>query len=429
MPVSNIILLSSTVGQMSITGTAVRGESYSLAQGGIYSAAIHAVNLTGRVIIEGTLATRPKETDWFPIKFEPTNTNYVEFPYSGDSTTVDGRQVVSFQFKGHLMWMRARLDRTYLDLPSDADPDDYGSVYRVNLLVSESAIDPSPPTSGSTISTITTNMLGNGIAIPTTVSGTEHVVLNYRTLRAGLGISLSQSETEVTIQTNSEGYTRFTGLDDTPNTIRSNAVVIGLGETLAFSNAATANSAFTYTNGAFGWKAIGELGTSMPIKKSGNTVVTSNSINFVGNSVTVRNTNGAAEVEIDTQNVEWVYFQYTPGSAGNFNMVDVLLSKTSGVTVQIVDAINCIVAFTFTGRVIPPSSIAVMGQAYSTNEFNFTNVSSAMGTRKIAGGGTSASPTLMAAFTGPVTLQLRMSDTGASAGAGQRAKTAVIFKF
>lgn len=126
---------------------------------------------------------------------------------------------------------------------------------------------------------------------------------------------------------------------------------------------------------------------------------------------------------------EYVVFSYTGGQNGNLSGSDCIKSSSDGVSATIVDGLNCLVAFNFTGYLFPPTSIAMMGQVVSTNDFIYSVINSSFGTRKIAGGGTATAPTLMGAFSGPVTLQLRMSDLSASAGPGQRAQAIVVFRF
>jgi hypothetical protein len=226
--------------------------------------------------------------------------------------------------------------------------------------------------------------------------------------------------------------------------ITASGDVTGSGTTaIALTLANSGVTAGSYTNANITVDAKGRVtavangvaggggGGSVSVSKGGTQVVaTATNLNFTGNSVTVTDGGaGVANIAVDDR-VEYVYFQYTSGNGGTFaNNTDCILAKTSGVTVTILDGTNSIVKFTFTGRPFPPGGIAVMGQAYSTNEFLYKNVDGTFATSKITGGGTAAAPTFFGTFS-EYTIQLRMTDTGTSgAGLGQRARAAIIFKF
>lgn len=129
--------------------------------------------------------------------------------------------------------------------------------------------------------------------------------------------------------------------------------------------------------------------------------------------------------------VERVIFKYTAGSAGNLSGVDSIVSNTSGIAITVVDGANSIVRFTFTGYKWPPTSIIAYGQVYSTNQFEIRTVANFSDTSSVfvSDTGSAAFPDIISgiATTPPITLQLRMSDTGASAGFGQRAQLLIQF--
>jgi hypothetical protein len=444
MSANNLTILSSTQGLLNSTGDPVLGTSYAQSIGSQYTVAIYALNLTGRVYVEGTLATHPTENDWFPITLAGQSTPYVQFPWSGQySTTTGGLQLVGFSFKGNLTWVRARLNRDYLNLgsPTEGDLAPYGYVDRVVLNIGGTVgvIDESPSGSGG-IESVQGYNLGSGSHMYASMSGESNVILNFKSLVEGAGIQLTESSSTIMVSSTVDGAGTFVGLSDTPSSIVSNAVVVGSANAVTFTTAAsTANTALFWTGSAFTWRAFPEqLDYVFSVKSAGSNVVAdATAINFVGNAVSVTNVSGVPTVAInyqppainETHDIEYVMIQYTAGASGVLNASDAIVDQTDGVDTYISDTNNCIIQFTFTGRDYPPTAISIMGQVYSTNEFNYANVNPTLGTRKIAGGGTSSSPTLLGAFTGPITLQLRMSDTGASASVGQRAKAIVMFKF
>lgn len=128
---------------------------------------------------------------------------------------------------------------------------------------------------------------------------------------------------------------------------------------------------------------------------------------------------------------EMVVFKYSSGGSGDFSAVDAIVSQTSGVSTSIVGPGTCIATYAFTGKTTPPKSIQLYGQVYASNEFIMKDTTS-LPTAKVVGGGTASNPDLAnGIFTASnlVTLQTRMSDTGASASIGQRAFLVVIFNF
>ncbi|MBG11152.1 MAG: hypothetical protein CMD92_08335 [Gammaproteobacteria bacterium] len=92
--------------ELDTTGNAVPGDSYYGYTDGIHTVAIYGQALSGRVKIQGTLATNPTEDDWFDILFSG-------LPYK-DYTNFTG--VEGFTFVANLVYLRASLDRTSLGI-------------------------------------------------------------------------------------------------------------------------------------------------------------------------------------------------------------------------------------------------------------------------------------------------------------------------
>ncbi len=124
-----------------LTGPICRADGWYGHRDGLHTVSIQVVNFTGRVYIEASLASAPTEEDWFPIALQP-ETHYVEFPLNplkptgsfdiGGDTMVIGRS-----FKINALWLRARMDRSYLeDILFEEDPNvlpRYGNVVKVVL--------------------------------------------------------------------------------------------------------------------------------------------------------------------------------------------------------------------------------------------------------------------------------------------------------
>jgi hypothetical protein len=128
---------------------------------------------------------------------------------------------------------------------------------------------------------------------------------------------------------------------------------------------------------------------------------------------------------------EIVVFHYSSGGSGTFAIGDAIFSQTAGVTTTITDGANCIATYAFTGKSNPPKSITTYGQNFVANTFNIKDTTS-FPPPSILGGGTSASPDLangLFSASNIITMQTRMSDTGASSTVGNRAWLVVVFGF
>ena len=92
--------------ELDTVGVAVPGDSYYGYTDGVHTVAVYGDNLSGRVSIQGTLATTPTEADWFDILL-------TGLPYK-DYTNFTG--VEGFTFIANLVFLRAKLDRTSLGI-------------------------------------------------------------------------------------------------------------------------------------------------------------------------------------------------------------------------------------------------------------------------------------------------------------------------
>lgn len=101
------------------TGTAVPGDSYYGYTDGIHTVAVYGSNLTGRISIQGTLATTPTEDDWFDILLSG-------LPYK-DYSAFTGVQ--GFTFVANLVYLRAKLDRTSLGITDYTTAGHVGKIY------------------------------------------------------------------------------------------------------------------------------------------------------------------------------------------------------------------------------------------------------------------------------------------------------------
>ena len=131
----SIILLGTTSNQLNVTGMPQRGAGYNNALGNSHTVSIAISNFTGRIYIEGSLASNPAEVDWVPIVLGNSNNPYLQFPIDPNAPS-SGAQgdtgVVGYSFTGNYIWIRARVDRSYLQ-PLPQNTDNVGSVVRILL--------------------------------------------------------------------------------------------------------------------------------------------------------------------------------------------------------------------------------------------------------------------------------------------------------
>lgn len=92
------VLLPTTL--VDTTGSAFKGAGYRNVGNGQHTVSIHTNAFTGDVYIEGSLASSPSSTDWFPIKLNGTD-DYISYTLSTD--------VDHYTFVSNLIWVRARV--------------------------------------------------------------------------------------------------------------------------------------------------------------------------------------------------------------------------------------------------------------------------------------------------------------------------------
>jgi hypothetical protein len=137
------VLLSTTNNKINVVGAKQKGAGYTNFLGGSHTVAITTNNFTGRVYIEASLASDPTEQDWFSVAVV-NDLPYVQFPRDPLNPTGNPQGdtgTVSVTFVGNYVWVRARLNRDYLN-PVPSDPTLLGSVQEV--LLNYGALGPGP---------------------------------------------------------------------------------------------------------------------------------------------------------------------------------------------------------------------------------------------------------------------------------------------
>lgn len=127
----SIRLLDNTMQQVNVTGPTIKAAGYYGSGKNLHTVAVTAHDFSGRLYIYATLASDPKDDDWFPINLNGYLA-YYEFAYD-ESKPVGERGVTStemFTFDGNFVYLRAVIDRTYLQ---DYATFNYGSISRILL--------------------------------------------------------------------------------------------------------------------------------------------------------------------------------------------------------------------------------------------------------------------------------------------------------
>ncbi|MFA5490843.1 MAG: hypothetical protein WC284_16810 [Candidimonas sp.] len=130
---TSIVLMTNTHQEWEVTGDPVRADGWFGWKDGIHTVSMSVRNFTGRIFIEASLATDPTDNDWFPIWLTQT-TPYVQFPQIPSRPTSDSTEIgpvrgdtatIAYTMRGNFMWIRAKMERSYLGPTPDKDK--YGS--------------------------------------------------------------------------------------------------------------------------------------------------------------------------------------------------------------------------------------------------------------------------------------------------------------
>lgn len=139
----SVTLLTTTTDQLNVIGLKQRGAGYNNTIGNNHTVSVSLSNFTGRIYIQGSLARDPGPTDWFNIPIGNTAA-YVQYPLDPalptGSTGDTGNY--AYSFSGNYVWIRAKVDRTYL-VPPPTNSYFVGEV--LQILLNYGAIAPTNP--------------------------------------------------------------------------------------------------------------------------------------------------------------------------------------------------------------------------------------------------------------------------------------------
>lgn len=136
MSKQSVVLLGDTFIELNVTGDAVRADAWFGLRDGIHTVTFHLENFTGRIFIEASLASDPQEDDWFAVFLNGAKP-YMQYPLKPlEPTGITGDTFVdAFTFQGNFLWLRARVDRSFVvPVPTtDSEKSLLGSVRKILL--------------------------------------------------------------------------------------------------------------------------------------------------------------------------------------------------------------------------------------------------------------------------------------------------------
>ena len=119
---TSTLILPDTGLELNVIGTKYRGDGFAGGDG-LHTVGLYLNGYIGRIFIQGALPLEPTSDDWFNIKMDGDSVSYQQY-----DTATDGLQVNNFT--GNFVWIRAKVDRSYLLSPN---PNLVGSVTKIIL--------------------------------------------------------------------------------------------------------------------------------------------------------------------------------------------------------------------------------------------------------------------------------------------------------
>ena len=120
--------------ELSFSGNPVRVDVFGGNTQNLHTVSVSVSNFVGRVLIEGTLASSPTESDWFPI-YLTSGTTHRQYPVNSNSPNGNNQgdtRTEGFTFRANLLYIRARVDRAYLNA-TNYNQSIHGSIDKILL--------------------------------------------------------------------------------------------------------------------------------------------------------------------------------------------------------------------------------------------------------------------------------------------------------
>lgn len=136
MSKQSVLMLNDTFIELNVTGDKIRADAWFGLKDGLHTVTFSLENYTGRIFIEASLESDPQENDWFTVFLNGAKP-YMEYPLDSLAPTgLSGDTFVdAYTFQGNFLYLRARIDRSYVvPVPTtDSEKSHLGSVKKILL--------------------------------------------------------------------------------------------------------------------------------------------------------------------------------------------------------------------------------------------------------------------------------------------------------
>ena len=136
MSKQSINMLPDTGIELEAVGDKIRADGWFGQKDGLHSVAWSLEDFTGRIFIEASLETDPQDNDWFSIFLDGTKA-FIEYPIQPGtpSGAIGDTMLDAFTFQGNFLWLRIRMDKTYVRpvATTDSEKSLLGSIKKVLL--------------------------------------------------------------------------------------------------------------------------------------------------------------------------------------------------------------------------------------------------------------------------------------------------------
>lgn len=135
---NTMTMMENTQEKINFTGPACKADGWFGIHDGLHTISISVVNFTGRVYVEGSIEINPTEDDWFIIPIGD-ETSYIQFPINpnkptGEYASGGDTKTIGVNIKINTLWLRARLDRSYMPDASFQDSDSLKRIGNINCI-------------------------------------------------------------------------------------------------------------------------------------------------------------------------------------------------------------------------------------------------------------------------------------------------------
>jgi hypothetical protein len=134
MSTTSVTLLTNK-NELTYVGDKVKADGWYGHTDGVHTVSSTITNFQGRIYIEASLATTPGDSDWFPIYLTSGN-DFRQYPVTSTPSGTNGvgdTTTEAWTFRANILWIRARVDRSYLNIQQSYDALEHGTVDKILL--------------------------------------------------------------------------------------------------------------------------------------------------------------------------------------------------------------------------------------------------------------------------------------------------------